>query len=193
MANIKDLLGDSYREGMTNDEIVEALADVSLPQDNSDELKRYKDAVSKANSEAADYKRKLKEKMSEEEKKSTEEAERFAKLEAENKELNKRILVSDYTSKFIASGMDEATAKKSAEAAFSGDFDTVIANFNAQIASVKETVKAELLNSTPSLQGGNNTKVKDYSSDINGAIAVGDMASAAALMRLSQENTQNID
>lgn len=193
MANIKDLLGDSYREGMTNDEIVEALADVSLPQDNSDELKRYKDAVSKANSEAADYKRKLKEKMSEEEKKSTEEAERFARLEAENKELNKRILVSDYTSKFIASGMDEATAKKSAEAAFSGDFDTVIANFNAQIASVKETVKAELLNSTPSLQGGNNTKVKDYSSDINGAIAVGDMASAAALMRLSQENTQNID
>ena len=193
MANIKDLLGEAYKEDMTNDEIVEALANVSLPQDNSDELKRYKDAVSKANSEAADYKRKLKEKMSEEEKKSTEEAERFARLEAENKELNKRILVSDYTSKFIASGMDEATAKNSAEAAFSGDFDTVIANFNTQMASVKETVKAELLNSTPSLVGGNTTKVKDYSNEIAAAVSGNDMATAVALTRLQQTNTQNLD
>ena len=193
MANIKDLLGEAYKEDMTNDEIVEALANVSLPQDNSDELKRYKDAVSKANSEAADYKRKLKERMSEEEKKASEDAERYAKLEAENKELNRRILVADYTSKFLASGMDQEMASKSAEAAFNGDFDTVIANFNTQMASVRETVKAELLNSTPSLVGGNDTKVKDYSTDINGAIAGGDMATAAALMRLSQSNTQNLD
>ena len=193
MANIKDLLGEAYKEGMTSDEIVEALGEISLPQDNSDELERYKNAVSKANSEAADYKRKLKERMSEEEKRSAEEAERLAKLEAENKELNKKILVADYTGKFISSGMDHETAVKSAEAAFACDFDTVIANFNTRISSVREEVKAELLNSTPSLQGGNNTKVKDYSGEINGAIAVGDMASAAALMRLSQENIQTTD
>ena len=40
MANIQDLLGDKYREGMTNDEIVEALSGVSLPQDRSDEIER---------------------------------------------------------------------------------------------------------------------------------------------------------
>lgn len=193
MANIKDLLGEAYKEDMTNDEIVEALANVSLPQDNSDELKRYKDAVSKANSEAADYKRKLKERMSEEEKKASEDAERYAKLEAENKELNRRILVADYTSKFLASGMDQEMASKSAEAAFNGDFDTVIANFNTQMASVKETVKAELLNSTPSLVGGNTTKVKDYSSEIAAAVSGNDMATAVALTRLQQTNTQNLD
>lgn len=193
MANIKDLLGEAYKEDMTNDEIVEALANVSLPQDNSDELKRYKDAVSKANSEAADYKRKLKERMSEEEKKASEDAERYAKLEAENKELNRRILVADYTSKFLASGMDQEMASKSAEAAFNGDFDTVIANFNTQMASVKETVKAELLNSTPSLVGGNTTKVKDYSNEIAAAVSGNDMATAVALTRLQQTNTQNLD
>ena len=193
MANIKDLLGEAYKEDMTNDEIVEALANVSLPQDNSDELKRYKDAVSKANSEAADYKRKLKERMSEEEKKASEDAERYAKLEAENKELNRRILVADYTSKFLASGMDQEMASESAEAAFNGDFDTVIANFNTQMASVKETVKAELLNSTPSLVGGNTTKVKDYSNEIAAAVSGNDMATAVALTRLQQTNTQNLD
>lgn len=191
MANIKDLLGEAYKEGMTSEEIVEALGDIELPQDKTDELERMKNAVSKANSEAADYKRKLKEKMSEEEKRSAEEAERISKIEAENLELRKSIKISEYTAKFLASGMDQDMACKSAEAAFNGDFDTVISNFNSRIASVKESVKAELLSSTPSLKGGKTDKVKDFTQDINGAIAVGDFANAAALMRQQQENISN--
>lgn len=194
MANIRDLLGDSYREDMTNDEIVEALKDVKLPKDESDERSRLKVAFDKASSEAADYKRQLKARMSEEEKRVAEETEKMQKIEAENAELKKKIAISDYTSKFLASGLDVETASKTAEAAYTGDIDTVIANYNARIARAKEDAKAELIASTPNLQGkgGSGSQgIKDYSASISGSLADGDFATAAALMRVAQEQNNN--
>ena len=61
MANIQKLLGDKYKEGMTAEEQLAALEEVSLPKDNSDELLRLKNANDKLASEAAENKRKLKE------------------------------------------------------------------------------------------------------------------------------------
>ena len=57
MANIQDLLGEAYREGMTNDEIVEALQseNVTIPQDRSDEVERLKKAFDKSASETANH------------------------------------------------------------------------------------------------------------------------------------------
>lgn len=192
MANIQSLLGEKYREGMTNDEIVEALQDVDLPQDKTDEVARLKKAFDKTASEAAEYKRQLKAHMSEEEKKSAEEAEKYAKMEEENAALRKQVALSDLTAKFISSGLDKETAVKSAEAAYGGDFDTVIANFSAQIKTASETAaenaKAELLAQNPVMKGGRTApQVKDYSKDIDSALANGDYANAAALMRLQQE------
>ena len=68
--NIKDLLKDAYKEGMTLAEIETALKDIDLPTDNSAEIDRLKTALSKSNSEAADYKKQLRDKMSEEERKA---------------------------------------------------------------------------------------------------------------------------
>lgn len=189
--NIKTLLGETWREDMTAEEIVSALETITLPQDNSDEVNRYKNAVTKANAEAADYKRKLKERMSEEEKRSAEEAERISKIEAENQALKKRITVAEYTTKFTELGMDTEMATKSAEAAFNGDFNTIFANFNTRLANVRESVKAELLNSTPALKGGSTEKVKDYSQEISASVEGADFVSAAALIRLQQENISN--
>ena len=62
--NIKDLLKDAYKEGMTVEDIENALKDIDLPTDNSAEIDRLKTALSKSNSEAADYKKQLREKMS---------------------------------------------------------------------------------------------------------------------------------
>lgn len=191
MPNIKDLLGEAYVEGMSAEDQIKALENISLPQDRTDEIDRLIKAKDKANAEAAEYKRKLKDHMSEEEKRNTEEAERIQKIEQENADLKKRIAIADYTSKFLASGLDADTAARSAEAAYTGDIDTVIANYNSRIASVKESVKAELIASTPSMQGGKTGKVKDYTQDINDSIVGGDMAKAAALMRVAQEQTMN--
>lgn len=190
--NIQTLLGDAYKEGMTAEEIVAELENVSLPQDRADEIERLKNAVTRANAEVAEHKRKLKDKMSEDEKKSAEEAERIATIESENKELKKKIAISEYTAKFMASGLDADMASKSAEAAYAGDIDTVIANYNAKIAGVKESVKAELISATPGMKGGSTSgKVKDFSGDIGSSIATGDFANAAALMRLQQEQNNN--
>lgn len=193
MANIKDLLGELYKEGMTNDEIVEALSGVNLPQDRTDEVEKYKQAVSKANSEAAEYKRQLKNHMSEEEKKKTEEAERFDKMQKENEALKKQIAIAELTKKFQSSGLDAETATKSAEAALEGNMDAVISAFTDKIAKAADDARAQLISQTPALQGGNGTaeKVKDYGQDIEGAIANGDMTSAAAFMRLQNEQNTN--
>lgn len=194
MANIQSLLGEQYKEGMTNDEIVAALENVELPQDKSDEVARLKKAFDKTASEAAEYKRQLKAHMSEEEKKSAEEAEKYSKMEEENAALRKQVALSDLTSKFISSGLDAETAFKTAEAAYSGDFDTVIANFSAHVETATktaaETAKAELLAQNPVMKGGRTApQVKDYSKDIDSALANGDYANAAALMRMQQEQT----
>ena len=52
---IKELLGDAYKDGMTIEEIETALENVSMPEDNSAEIERLKNALSKSNSEAAGY------------------------------------------------------------------------------------------------------------------------------------------
>lgn len=192
MANIQDLLGEAYHEGMTNDEIVEALQGVSLPQDRSDEVERLKKAFDKSASETAEYKRQLRAKQTEEEKKQAELNEKFSLMEKENAEMKKQIAVADLTNKFLASGLDNETARKTALAAYDGKIDTIIDAYNAKIASVKDTVKAELMADTPSITGGNATQVKDFSTDINGAITVGDYANAAALVRTSQTQNTNI-
>ena len=117
MANIPDLLGEAYHEGMTNDEIVEALQGVTLPQDRSDEVERLKKAFDKSASETAEYKRQLRARQTEEEKRQAEMDEKYQKMEKENADMKKRIAVSELTTKFITSGLDAETALKSAQAA----------------------------------------------------------------------------
>lgn len=192
MANIPDLLGEAYHEGMTNDEIVEALQGVTLPQDRSDEVERLKKAFDKSASETAEYKRQLRARQTEEEKRQAEMDEKYQKMEKENADMKKRIAVSELTTKFITSGLDAETALKSAQAAYEGNIDVVIEAYNTKISSVKESVKAELMAETPSITGGSSTQVKDISPDIDSNIAIGDYANAAALMRVSQVQNTNI-
>ena len=59
MSYLSDLLGDSYKEGMTEEEISTALQAAGAGQNNDAEINRLKAQLSKANSEAADYKKQL--------------------------------------------------------------------------------------------------------------------------------------
>ena len=81
--NIKDLIGDAYKEGMSVEDIEKALAGIEMPTDNSAEIDRLKNALSKSNSEAADYKKQLRDKMSAEEIKAKEDAETIEELKKE--------------------------------------------------------------------------------------------------------------
>ena len=155
--NIKDLLKDTYKEDMSAEDILKALEDVELPGDNSSEIERLKNALSKSNSEAADYKRQLKEKMSAEELKAKEDAEKWEEMEKNYNALLKEKAVSTNKSKLLALGYDESLADETAEAMANGELDKVFANQKKHLESVEKRIRSEILKDTPKPDGGNSS------------------------------------
>ena len=152
--NIKDLLKDAYKEGMTLEEINTALADIEMPTDNSAEIDRLKAALSKSNSEAADYKKQLREKMSAEELKTKEDAERFEELQSKYDALVRKDAISQNKVKLLSLGYDEALANDTAEAMVAGELDKVFANQKKHLDAVEKRIRADVLKDTPKPEGG---------------------------------------
>lgn len=123
-------------------------------EDNAAELERQKNALSKANSEAAEWKRKHNALLSEDEKKKQEDADKLAQMEKELSELRKGKTVSEYKAKFIAQGYDEALAEDTAKAMADGDSDKVFANQSKFLEDYAKKVKADALKKTPKPAGG---------------------------------------
>lgn len=122
--------------------------------DHADELERQKNAVSKANSEAAAWKKKHNALLDEDEKKKQEQADNLANMQRELDELRKDKTVSEYKSKFLAQGYDEALAADSARAMVEGEIDTVFANMSKYLEIYRKKVKAEVLKDTPKPPAG---------------------------------------
>ena len=156
--NIKDLLKDAYKEGMSLEEIETALKDIDLPTDNSAEIDRLRAALSKSNSEAADFKKQLREKMTEDERKAKEDAESREKLQNDYDALLRKVTLSENTAKLLALGYDEALAKGTAEAMADGDLDKVFANQKKHLEAVEKKIRADVLKDTPSPEGGNGSE-----------------------------------
>lgn len=156
--NIKDLLKDAYKEGMTLEEIESALESIEMPTDSSVELEKLKTALSKSNSEAADYKRQLKEKMSADEIKAKEDAERQEKLQKDYDELVKKVAISENKAKLLSLGYDDALATETAEAMANGELDKVFANQKKHLDAVEKKIRSDILKDTPKPNGGNGNK-----------------------------------
>ena len=86
---------------------------------------KLKAALDKASSEAATYKKQLREKQTDEEAKAAKEAEERATLLARVEELEREKLVNSYVTSYLSLGYDEKTAKSTAEALAKGDMATV--------------------------------------------------------------------
>lgn len=130
-------------------------------EDNSAELERMKNAVSKANSEAADWKKKHnalldedgKKKAAEEEAKAAD-AQRYADLEAKYNELEKKSTISEYKANYLAQGYDEALAKETAEALADGNMAKVFENAEKFKIAFEAKIKSDLMDGTPKPGGG---------------------------------------
>ena len=153
--NIKDLLKDAYKEGMSVEDIEKALEGIEMPTDNSAEIDRLKAALSKSNSEAADYKKQLREKMSAEELKTKEDAEKWDELIKERDALLREKTLAGHKVKYLALGYDEKLATETAEAMVSGDLDKVFANQEKHLKSVEKKIREDVLKDTPKPEGGN--------------------------------------
>lgn len=147
--NLKEVLGDAYKEGMTFEEVETALEKVTIPKDNSAEIERLKNALSKSNSEAAGYKKQLREKMTEDEQKKQKEQEEREELQNKYDKLLRESVIAKNKAKLVALGYEEALADETAEAMADGDSDKVFANQQKHLASFEKKVRAEALKDTP--------------------------------------------
>ena len=188
MAKIDISAIEGYSE-MTAEEKLAALESMDLPEPDFTGWVK-KDALDKAASEAASYKKQLREKMTAEEEKAEREAEERAALEARVEELERERTIHGYMSSYMAMGFEESLAKSTAEALMAGDMDTVFENQRAHAAAREKALRAEILKSTPRPAGGAERKV-DYSGKIAEAQAAKDYAAVAYYTRLAQEGAKN--
>ena len=112
MAKIDTNLIEGYAD-MTPEQKLAALEGFEY-EDNAVELERQKNALSKANSEAAEWKRKHNALLTDEQRKQQEQAEKWENMEKELAGLRKEKTVAGYKAKLVAQGYDEALADATA-------------------------------------------------------------------------------
>lgn len=93
---------------MTEEEISTALK--AVRDNNEAEVNRLKTALSKANTEAADYKKQLRTKQTDDEAAETARKEEHDKLVQENADLKRSIALSEKKAKLLPMGYDEKLA-----------------------------------------------------------------------------------
>lgn len=129
-----------------------------------------KDTLDKAMSEAAGYKKQLRERMSEDEAAKAKADEAMAAVMAELETLKADKAVSEYTAQFMGIGYDEALAKATAKAMQSGDVAAMFKNHAKFVADREKALKAELLKGTPTPpagEGAKGTTTKDQFKKMN--------------------------
>ena len=146
---LKDLLKDAYKDGMTAEEIEAALEAVEIPDDQSAEIERLKNANSKLSSENAEWKRKHRDALSEDERKAQETAERMKQLEEQNAALLRESGVAKHKAKFLAMGYDEALANDAAAAMVDGDTEKLFTYQQKHQEALEKKIRADALKGTP--------------------------------------------
>lgn len=189
--DLKTLLGDAYKEGMTIDEINAALADKNFVDPATLPKSVAKDVFDKTASELAKVKKELKELQE-----TTMTADEKLKAEME-KATNAQLTYMKELSKlrakeiFVSAGLTEADYSSILDAVVSEDEETtktraksMVDLISAQKAAVEKAVKAELLKGTPKPPAGDGGNTGGaFEKEIEEARANGDMATVAALIR----------
>lgn len=113
-----------------------------------------KTTADKYATEAADLKKQLRAKQTDEEAaKSKAEADQKELLDKYN-ELLRKTTVSEHTAKFLALGFDERLAAETAEAIVDGNIDKFFTNTEKYKADLEKKIKADLLRGTPRPEDG---------------------------------------
>lgn len=184
MAKIDITAIEGYSE-MTPEEKVAALEAVELPDpDYSGYVK--KEVHDKTASEAADWKKKYKGLLSEEDQKKQAALEELEGLRDTVKTLTQEKTLAQYKSELVAQGYEEALADETAQAMLDGDMAKVFANNKKFLEQYAKSVRANTVKGTPRPASGGQQPV-DYSKQIEEAQANGNQMAAAYYMRLQEE------
>ena len=140
-------------ETMSVEEKLAALEALELP-----DVDKMKSALDKATSEAAGYKKQLRDRMTEEEAAKAKAAEDMASVMAELEALRAKEAIGEYTTQFMSIGYDEALARSTAQAIQKGDMTAMFKNHAKFVVEREKALKAELLKETPAPPAGEGTK-----------------------------------
>ena len=141
---------------MSAEEKLQALEafDFETPKPNTDEAEKLKAALSKANSEAAEWKRQFREKQTEQERAEAERLEREKAVEEELRGLRRDKAVSGYVAQCLALGYDKDLALRAAEAMADGDAASVLACQQDFLENKKKELEAAALGKQPPITPG---------------------------------------
>lgn len=152
MADLKTLLGDKYKDGMTIDELM--ALEVEEPQIDMSKFVS-KELYDKAASDTANYKKQLRATMSEAEQKALADAEERKAIQDELEKLRAEKNIAEHSKGLVAIGYDEKTATEVATALMNGDFATVIKAQATFVDAQKKAAVAEKVKETPIPPVGN--------------------------------------
>ena len=124
------------------------------PKDSDAEKTRLKEALSRANAEAASWKKQLREKQTEQERAEAERAEREKAVEEELNTLRRDKTVSGYVANCLALGYNNELALKAAEAMADNDAAAILACQQEFLELKKQELEAAALNKQPTLTSG---------------------------------------
>ena len=145
--DLSTLLGDAYKDGMTLEEVTAALKGIELP-DQSSEIERLKNSLTKSNSEAAEWKRKFQGTQDEAAKKADEAVENAKKMQEELESLRRTNKISDLKATYIEMGYSKENAKAIAEALADGKTEDVLKIQKKHQEAYAEQLKKDLLKGT---------------------------------------------
>lgn len=149
---------------MSAEEKIAALEgyDVSVPAPaETGEVTKLKNMLSKANGEAADWKRKWNEKLTETERAEAERAEADKAMREELESLKRDKAVSGYVAKYLEVGYDSESANRAAKAMVDNDYTTIFAEMKTFVENKTKDIEAKALNRQPGLTPGANPAAKD--------------------------------
>ena len=131
----------------------------------SDDVTKLRNALSKANSDAAEWKRQFREKQTEAERAEAERKEHEAAVEEELRTLRRDKTIGGYVAQCLALGYDKDLALRAAEAMADGDAAAVLSCQQDFIEAKKKELEATALNKQPGLTSGSPPTAKDADKD----------------------------
>lgn len=155
---------EGYSE-MTAEEKLSALESFEY-NDFSSEVNSLKGSLTRANADAAEWKRKHNALLTEEELRKAEEKEEMEKIREENERLKTEKALAIHKSSYISLGYDEALATATAQAIIAGDMEKVFANQKVFQEKRDRDLEAQFLARTPVPPPGNPGKIETTKEDL---------------------------
>lgn len=160
-------------DSMSDEEKLSALMNFEFEDKaptGDDEILKYKTLMQKANAQASEYKKALREKQTEQERLDAERAEKEAEREALLKSLMREKDVSVQKASFLSHGFSDELSVSTAEAILDGDFDTFHKNLKSFLDNKEKELRADILKATPKPVSGNeggSTVTKEQFNDMS--------------------------